>query len=556
MMLIEIKSIKERNKEIKETLRENGYSNESINYKKFLRLYKPFIKEMSEKDFARILGISDKNYGNIKYNGGRTTILKEKKLRISNERKEEIIKELKEKGYENESIYYKEFLSLYKPFSEEMSEKDFAYLLDITDSNYDNIKNKGRRTRILKEKKLGISDERKEKIIKELKEKGYENESIYYKEFLSLYKPFSEEMPEKDFAYLLDITDSNYKNMKNKGTRARILKKEQEEITDERKEEIIEELIKNGHKNGLINYKQFLSLYEAYSKEMTKQEFADILGIAETNLSNMKYNKTKGRIQYKKAELDRIKYQVEQNGIHSKIEIESICRINNITLYEFLEYVYGDKDFVEELIERENIYIEKCEMPKEFRDKYANELLYTSQEISRNLTRIYKLKNYEDDFSSEALMYIFQNRGDIVKNAQNEEKALTSIKRYIITYLKYRCLKQLNPKSQISLDDYIRDRGLYFSRKMERYEIIGDESINIEDEVEHILEKNDSAQITERMRECYDKGMNSVQAIKIITEEYGIGKEELLQILEEELIKKRKSGKTAIDSIYSGEELE
>ena len=92
MMLIEIKSIKERNKEIKETLRENGYSNESINYKKFLSLYKPFIKEMSEKDFARILGISDKNYGNIKYNGGRATILKEKKLRISNERKEEIVK--------------------------------------------------------------------------------------------------------------------------------------------------------------------------------------------------------------------------------------------------------------------------------------------------------------------------------------------------------------------------------------------------------------------------------------------------------------------------------
>lgn len=421
MMLIEIKSIKERNKEIKETLRENGYSNESINYKKFLRLYKPFIKEMSEKDFARVLGISDKSYGNIKYNGGRATILKEKKLRISNERKEE--------------------------------------------------------------------------IVKELKEKGYENESIYYKEFLSLYKPFSEEMPEKDFAYLLDITDSNYKNMKNKGTRATILKKEQEEITDERKEEIIEELIKNGHKNGLINYKQFLSLYKPYSKEMTKQEFANILGIPETNLSNMKYNKTKGRIQYKKAELDRIKYQVEQNGIHSKIEIESICRINNITLYEFLEYVYGDKDFIEELIERENIYIEKCEMPKEFRDKYANELLYTSQEISRNLTRIYKLKNYEDDFSSEALMYIFQNRGDIVKNAQNEEKALTSIKRYIITYLKYRCLKKLKPKSEISLDDFVFSDSteFYHPKKRKRYEIIGDKNINIEDEVEHILEKNNSA---------------------------------------------------------------
>ncbi len=553
MMLIEIKSIKERNKEIKETLRENGYSNESINYKKFLRLYKPFIKEMSEKDFARILGISDKNYGNIKYNGGRATILKEKKLRISNERKEEIVKELKEKGYENKSIYYKEFLSLYKPFSEEMSEKEFAYLLGITDSNYDNIKNKGRRTRILKEKKLGISDERKEKIIKELRENGYSNESIYYKEFLSLYKPFSEEMPEKDFAYLLDITDSNYKNMKNKGTRARILKKEQEEITDERKEEIIEELIKNGHKNGLINYKQFLSLYEAYSKEMTKQEFADILGITETNLSNMKYNKTKGKIQYKKAELDRIKYQVEQNDIHSKIKIENMCRINNITLYEFLEYIYGDKDFIEELIERENIYIEKCEMPKEFRDKYANKLLYTSQKISRNLTKIYKLKNYEDDFSSEALMYIFQNRGDIVKNAQNEEKALTSIKRYIITYLKYRCLKKLKPKSEISLDDFVFSDSteFYHPKKRKRYEIIGDKNINIEDEVEHILGKNDSAQITAKMRECYDKGMNSVQAIKIITEEYGIGKEELLQILEEELERKR-----TIGSIYSGEELE
>lgn len=482
-MLVGTKSFKERNKEIERELREKGYSNESINYEQFLSLYKLFIKEMSEKDFAKILGISEKHYGNIKYNGDRATILKEEKREITKERKAEIVKELKEKGYENELINYEQFLSLYKPFSEEMSEKDFAYLLDIT--------------------------------------------------------------------------DTNYKNMKNKGTRTRILKKE-EEITDERKEEVIEELIKNGHSNESINYKQFLSLYKPYNKEMTKQEFAAILGITETNLSNMKYNKTKGKIQYKKAELDRIKYQVEQNDIHSKIEIESICRNNNVTLCEFLEYVYGDKNFIGELIERENIYIEKCEIPKEFKNKYANELLYTSQEISRNLTKLYKLKSYEDDFSSEALMYIFQNRGDIVKNAKNEEKALTSIKRYVITYLKYRCLKQLKPKSELSLDDFIYNNSAehYYPKKRERYEIIGDGSINIEDEVEHILEKNDSTQITARMRKCYDEGMNNVQAIKAITEEYGISKEELLQILEEELEKRRSIVTTSGNKVYLGEEVE
>lgn len=58
------------------------------------------------------------------------------------------------------------------------------------------------------------------------------------------------------------------------------------------------------------------------------------------------------------------------------------------------------------------------------------------------------------------------------------------------------------------------------------------------------------------MRKCYDEGMNNVQAIKAITEEYGISKEVLLQILEEELEKRRSIVTTSDNKVYLGEEVE
>ena len=56
-------------------------------------------------------------------------------------REEEIIKSLKEQSYTNKLIYYEEFLELYKPYKDEMTEKEFAKILGIFYGNHNNMKN-------------------------------------------------------------------------------------------------------------------------------------------------------------------------------------------------------------------------------------------------------------------------------------------------------------------------------------------------------------------------------------------------------------------------------
>ena len=63
---------------------------------------------------------------------------------------------------------------------------------------------------------------REEEIVKNLKKEGYTNKLIDYQEFLELYKPYKDEMPEIEFAEILGISYGNHKNMKNIGTRAKI----------------------------------------------------------------------------------------------------------------------------------------------------------------------------------------------------------------------------------------------------------------------------------------------------------------------------------------------
>ena len=70
------------------------------------------------------------------------------------EEREKIRKELKDKGYTNKFINYQEFLELYDLNKGLMVEKEFAEILGITYDGYLNIKNKGQRTKILKEENI------------------------------------------------------------------------------------------------------------------------------------------------------------------------------------------------------------------------------------------------------------------------------------------------------------------------------------------------------------------------------------------------------------------
>ena len=312
----------ERKEEIRENLRKNGYTNKSINYQEFLELYEPYRKEMKEIEFAKILGILYGNHSMMKNKGQRARILKEQN-KISEERVEEIRKTLKENGYTNKLINYKEFLELYKPYKKEMKETEFAEILVISYSNYSNIKNKGKRAKILKEKNK-IREERVEEIRGEQKEKGYTNKSINYQEFLELYESYKKEMKEIEFAEILGISYSNYNHMKNQGKRTIILK-EEKKMSEKRKEEIRKTLKENGYTNKLINYQEFLELYEPYKKEIKETEFAEILKISLFRYRKTKYEGTKTRIRIEEEKKvseeckEKIRETLRKNGYTNKL---------------------------------------------------------------------------------------------------------------------------------------------------------------------------------------------------------------------------------------------
>ena len=141
-------------------------------------------------------------------------------------------------------------------------------------------------------------EQEKEQIIEKLlsENKVKPGQSIDYTYFLELYEPYRDGMSEQDFAGILGISNASYTHIKNKETRARVLKDRLVKLSEEKKKEIIEQLIsRNKIKPGqLIDYEEFLKLYESYKELMSEHDFAEILGISYGNYNNIK-KRNKGK---------------------------------------------------------------------------------------------------------------------------------------------------------------------------------------------------------------------------------------------------------------------
>ena len=255
-------NILKENEKIKKEVLKKVKPGQLINYKEFLNLYKLYEDKLSEVEFASILNISYNNHNNMRNRGTHVRVLKSEQRSIKLEDKEKIKEEVLKKVKPGQLINYKEFLSLYKSYKDKLSEVEFANILNINYSNYNSMRKKGTRARLLKNEQRSIKLEDKEKIKEEVLKKVKPGQLINYKEFLSLYEPYEDKLSEVEFANILSIGYSNYNNMRNKGTRARILKKEQKSIELEDKEKIKEEVLKKVKPSQLINYKEFLSLYK------------------------------------------------------------------------------------------------------------------------------------------------------------------------------------------------------------------------------------------------------------------------------------------------------
>ena len=213
--------------------------------------------------------------------------------------------------------------------------------------------------------------------------------------------------------------------MRRTGCSSRILK---DETTELKKEEIVNQLKKQQYENQLINYNKFLQIYDAYKNEISEKEFAQLLGITDNNYNNIRYKGSRAKIKFNNISLKRLKYELnEKNRIYTKDELLQKSEQYGIELEELLTNVFGEGRYIESLMKREYIYIGKCEIPKQFREQYGKEISEIAKERAQTITEKYHLKKQAEDFASEVLIYVLENRGDIVINSENDEEALEYI---------------------------------------------------------------------------------------------------------------------------------
>lgn len=315
------------------------YINKTVTYEMFKELYNELGSGIEEPYFAEILGISYSNYRSFKQGRNKATILK--KYTIEDVISEKIKNQIIQLGYKNKKIDYEEFKNLYNIYGHNMKEYQFAQILNITYANYNNMKNKGTRANVLKDKLLELTTEEKKLIIQQIKDLGYKNnDSINYEKFLVLYEMFEDRMKEKDFAQVLGINYSNYNDMKKQRTNARILKNK-EELTEEEKENIRKRIILDGYENKYISYQEFQTLKNTYANEISETEFTKVLNIKYNNFHSMKSNKGKTKILKRMItpeEQIQIKDDLVKNGYLGK----SINYEEFIDLYN--KYAKGDDE--------------------------------------------------------------------------------------------------------------------------------------------------------------------------------------------------------------------
>ena len=544
-------------------LRKKGFTNQRIDYKEFLRLYEPYRDKLKESEFASVLGISYSSWRYIKYNKTRTIILKQEKSTDENKKLEElkkfIVSDLIQKGYRNKSIDCKEFLRLYEPHKEKFRKIEFASILGISYSSYKAIKYNGKRAIILKkdlsEDEKKELEELKKFIVSDLIQKGYRNKSIDYKEFLRLYEPYRDKLKESEFASVLGISYSSWQDIKSKGKKAIILKREKSDSEKKELEElkkfIVSDLIKKDYANKLIYYNEFLRLYEPYKEKFRESEFANILGISYVNLQRIKKQGTKASINFKYIYYLRLAHLFKENKEYDLEYFEKVSKNLDLPILKIIEILTGERN-LEELLnvlyERGKIFIGKTRISESFLQKYGELISRTIHRYSKNIGKKLHTSFFSEDFAQEAILGVIENKGSIERNFEGD-----SAYKRIIAYAKVRCkymhYRVFSQKKVVSLDESISEDG-----KLTRYTRVKAKE-NVQKDAEKREEEIEIAEgdtpITV-IQQCLLNGMNREESLAFVMKKFDLSQEELLQVLTEELSKRNSIKVAQNGEVYLG----
>lgn len=546
-----LKAQEERKEEIVAELKQQGYENKKITYEEFRKIYKKYEEEMTETDFASLLGVRE-NFYNVKSGKYKTATIKFQT--IPQERRREILEALKKEGYRKASIDYNEFKQIYRQYRQEMTEKEFANVIGIKTSSFDVFKSAGTKLIIIKEE---LAEERKEEIFEELKQKGYGNKGIDYKEFKEIYRQYEKELSEKELANIVGIKQfSPFKHGRIK--RAIIIK--YAPLTEERRQEIIEELKQKGYEGRHIKYEEFEDIYELYKSEIQEREFARLLGIRKGNFNDLKNNGTRAIINFQKREENLVKQHTTECREYTKQELEEMAVNSGISLEEIISIVANTdlpevtQSYIDAIETKDSVFIGKTKMEQTFIDENAEELFEYSIMLSKKVCKKFHLQSCQEDFASDALLYIMEQRGDIGINFDREE-ALEIIKKTMYNFLKYRCMNTLKVKYVDSIDKEIEGQknGRYVRQKLLKDKTQNTENEAIESYNSNEIKNADSKSWIQRMNELHREGMPMQHVIEYVAEELEIPKEELLEKIREYLLKERLVKKTEDNKYLLGE---
>ena len=439
-----------------------------------------------------------------------------------------------------------------------LSEKDFAYIvLGIKDYRYSYIKNnEGANVKIWRNEKLKEKD--KQQIVNKIKEDGYDiGQLIDYEEFQVLVTRYGNGLNEKDFAMqILNISEQSYFDLKNERNKVRILKNKGLILTYEEKKKIIDEIKEKGYIGKSVNYKEFQVLYSKYRKIFTEKDFAfEILGINYPNYSICKRKGTnivvKDGLSAQKAKEIKSLY-VNQVRYYSKSEIDAICEEYDMTIDDFLTYVYQENFydssvFKELLNENEKLWIGKTRISKEFVNKNIDKISRIASEIATSVCGKYNLKQNKDDYKQNLIIYIIETMGDLEKNLGDSDEFFDMVGKKTRKF----CEGDTLEKFRISK----RFEGLYKSssrnikgKNDEIFEVqYADENIDVEKTVESKMMSEDSSLNESNMdkcisllKKCIESGMNRSQSIEKTAKLMNLDSEQMLKLMQEYLLKKGK----------------
>ena len=544
---------------------------DKINYSKLYEMYEearkkhPSINHFSQYAFAKLLGIRKSHFGDLKTKPVNAQILKnyipkkKKNYVVSDEERMRIIENListkNAKPYE--SCDYKRFLELYQGY-ENISEYNFAYMLDMSSISFSYIKNHGKKARILKDCL------NKEQIIDELISSGKLKigEEIDYTKFSKLFKEY-EYLGVYLFADIIEVSEGNIERLRyNPGSttialRSRIKKEEKQEnscnYAIEQAKDYVKELFKTGiiHIGQEIDYRSFQDIYSKCSY-ISENEFATLLGISGFKYQNIRWSGTKTYIHdYKVVEAVKIIGRIEKNRYFSKDETEDICNKYGITKEDFITYfVYRGnfrynsniQAYVDVLEENNEIYIGRTRMSNEYFERTYPLFREPIKRLVVTMCKKYSMLRYIEDFESEAIIYMFQNCGDIEKNFSDCKDNQTLIN-MIIARLKIFLRKKIIDQLRISTKTV--STSYFYTRRNNKEYIIPDNNSNTEETVlESIIDDTTESKIMCELIRRFENGMDKTELLKSVQIEFGVSQKQLIRILSKRLKEKNMKQET------------